>query len=72
MARGLRRATESASRYADRAVRILVVIRCVPYDDAYITSLTTGASLDRYVLLEGDLLIGYQNEDGQVMVLPRR
>lgn len=28
-----------------------------------------GASLDRYVLLEGDLAIGYRNEDGLLMIV---
>ena len=43
----------------------------MPYDDAYITEFLTteGASLDRYVLLDPDLRIGYENEDGQLMVV---
>ena len=47
-----------------------MIRRSMPYDDAYITEFLTteGASLDRYVLLEGDLLIGYRNEDGQLLV----
>jgi len=43
----------------------------MPYDDAYITEFLTteGVSLERYVLLDADLCIGYENEDGQLMVV---
>jgi hypothetical protein len=42
----------------------------MPYSDEYITEFLTteGAALDRYVLLDTGLL-GYNNEDGQFMVV---